>query len=339
MIEIHEWEKIQYLFWDATLILGNGASIAIDPRFSYSSLIEHAKNNNFLDNDINDLFNFLDTNDFELVLRLVWQAAKVNKSFGIEENKTYKAYINLRNALIKTVQSIHPSYEKVQPHLPDIHNFIRNFSHIFTLNYDLILYWAIMYGNENDDLYVFKDCFIDGEFRGDWRFLRADYYGRKSRLVFYPHGSLLLGRNIVEKEHKISTYGMSRLLDRILDTWESEDVIPLFVSEGTSRQKVNAIKHSNYLNTIYREALGGVRGRIVIYGWGLGDQDLHILNSLKRYAFGRFMFAVSVYGNDQAFCNRIEELLKREFHKCDVYFFNSNSSGCWNNASSEKIVN
>lgn len=339
MIKVYEWEDIQHLFYDAKLILGNGASIAIDSKFSYSSLLEYAKLNNLLSSDINELFKFFDTDDFELILRLVWQAAKVNKSFRIEDNKTYHAYTNLKDALIKTVRSIHPSYEDVLQHLPQIHNFIRNFKFIYTLNYDLIIYWALMYGNDNDDVYIFKDCFISGEFNDNWRFLKANYNGKRSRLVFYPHGSLLLGRNIVEKEHKISKFGMSNLLDRILDAWESEEVIPLFVSEGTSKQKVNAIKHSNYLNTIYRETLCGAENRIVIYGWGLGDQDIHILHSLKNYYVGHLTFGVSVYDNDIGFCNRVEELLKREFYNCKVYFFDSKSSGCWNNARSEKILN
>lgn len=337
MIEIYKWGEIQGHFYNAKLILGNGASIAIDLRFSYSSLLEYAKHNNLLSDDINLLFKYFETNDFELVLRLVWQAAKVNKSFKIEDNKTYNAYVNLRNALIKAVQSIHPSYEEVQPHLPQILDFIRHFRFIYTLNYDLILYWAIMYGNDNDDMYSFKDCFIDGDFEGNWRYLCNDYNGKASRLVFYPHGSLLLGQNIVEKEHKILKYGMSSLLERILDVWESEDVIPLFVSEGTSKQKVNAINHSNYLNTIYREALGAFDNRIVIYGWGIGDQDLHILRALKNYYLGRFKFGVSVYGNDQIFCNRVNELLNREFPGCTVFFFNSESSGCWNNPVFEKM--
>lgn len=335
MIKIHEWEAIQDDFYDGKLILGNGSSIAIDTKFSYSSLLEHAKDNNHINDDINELFKFFNTNDFELILRLVWQAAKVNESFKIKDDKTYNAYINLRNALITSVRSIHPSHDEVLPHLPSIHNFIRSFRYIYTLNYDLILYWAIMYANEHDDYFFFKDCFISGEFRSDWEYLKSNYLGRRSILVFYPHGNLLLARNIVEKEFKISKIGNNDLLDTILTAWESEEAIPLFVSEGTSQQKINAIKKSNYLNTIYRETLGGETRKIVIYGWGLGDQDIHILHALKKYSVFAYIFGISVYGNDQVFCNRVEELLKREFYNCKVYFFNSQSAGCWNNPKSD----
>ncbi|WP_336957500.1 DUF4917 family protein [Acinetobacter johnsonii] len=334
-MKIYKWGEIQNKFYGSQLILGNGSSIAIDSRFSYSSLLEHAKKHNHLNNDINELFNFFDTKDFELILRLVWQAAKVNKSLRIEDNKTYNAYINLRNALIQTVRAIHPSYEEVLHHLPIIHNFIRSFSVIHTLNYDLILYWAMMYGNDNDDVFMFKDCFIHGEFKENWRSLTGNYYGKSSILVFYPHGSLLLGRNVVENEIKIYRYGDGGILNTILDAWESEEVVPLFVSEGTPKQKVNAIKNSNYLNTIYREVLGRFSRKIVIYGWGFGEQDMHILQALKQHSMFYMSFAISVFGDDQAFCNRVEDLLRRNFYRCEVYFFDSQSSGCWNNPISE----
>lgn len=338
MIEIYKWENIQHYFRDAKLILGNGSSIAIDKKFSYSSLIKHAESNNYLNDDIKELFNFFKTEDFEFILRIVWQAAKVNKTLRIEDDKTYTAYLNLRDSLIKTVRSIHPSYEEVLPHLPIIHKFIRNFRYIYTLNYDLILYWAIMYGNEKDDSYFFKDCFIRGEFRNNWEYLKQNYQGRKSIFVFYPHGSLLLARNINEKEYKISKRDdMSDLLNTILTVWESEEAIPLFVSEGTKDQKVNAIKNSNYLHTIFRETLGGYTKCIVIYGWSFDDRDIHILHALKRH-HQHYIFGVSVYNNDQDFCNRVNKLLKQVFYNCKVYFFDSQSAGCWNNPVHEKIV-
>ncbi|MFV5509156.1 DUF4917 family protein [Acinetobacter sp. 197] len=333
MFKIVEWQEIENNFFDGMLIIGNGASIAIDSRFSYTSLVDYAKSNNLLSSDIETLFKSFDTNDFELILRIVWQAAQVNKSLQIEDNKTYQAYLNIRNALIETVRAIHPSYEEVEPHLPYIHDFIRNFRRIFSLNYDLIVYWAIMYGNDHDLEYKFKDCFVNGEFEDNWKKFQRPYHGKKSRLVFYPHGSLIFGKTLVEREIKVSTVGDSNLLDSILDAWRSEKVIPLFVSEGTAKQKINSIKSSGYLHTVYREAFqSGLKEKYIIYGWGLGEQDLHILDNLNRYSFPHAMeFAVSVYGNDQAYCNKIFEILSRKFHNSKITFFKSNSPGCWNN--------
>lgn len=148
-------------------------------------------------------------------------------------------------------------------------------------------------------------------------------------MVFYPHGSLVLARNIVESEYKITGNG-NDLLESILQTWQTEQYVPLFVSEGTWQQKVNSIHNSSYLNTIYREVLTSLSPDLVIYGWGLREQDLYILRRIAMSHVRRV--AVSVYGNDQAYCNRVNHTIKQILgFQTQVEFFHSNSPGCWNN--------
>lgn len=75
-----------------------------------------------------------------------------------------QVYKEIRNGLIATVRSIHPSYQEVYPFLENIYNFIKQFNTIISLNYDLILYWALMYGLGINDNFSLKDCFINGIF-------------------------------------------------------------------------------------------------------------------------------------------------------------------------------
>ncbi|WP_025653068.1 MULTISPECIES: DUF4917 family protein [Psychrobacter] len=121
------------------------------------------------------------------------------------------------------------------------------------------------------------------------------------------------------------------LLEAILRAWQSEQVVPLFVSEGTSKQKINSIRSSSYLNTVYREVLTTLEPSLVIYGWGLWEQDIYIL---ERIALSQVRsVAVSVYGNDQAYCNRVSHIIHQILGtQVQVSFFLSNSSGVWNNA-------
>jgi hypothetical protein len=187
-----------------------------------------------------------------------------------------------------------------------------------------------MYGQSIDDYHSFKDCFINSEFDNNWQRFRKpiDSY-RYTTLVFYPHGSLMLCRNKVESEFKISGNGFS-LLDAILRTWENGLVVPLFVSEGISQQKINSIQSSNYLNIVYREVLTNLEETLVIYGWGLGEQDSYILQQITFADIRKV--AVSVYGNDQAYCNRVSQLIHQTLGQhIEVIFFRSNSPGCWNN--------
>src|SRR5688572_804646 len=89
--------------YGCTILLGNGASISVSPSFSYGSLLQHAAEQNLLPEDAQRLFDFFQTNDFELVLRVVWQASNVNRSLRILDERTHSAYVGLRDCLIQTV--------------------------------------------------------------------------------------------------------------------------------------------------------------------------------------------------------------------------------------------
>ena len=81
----------QRQFLESTLLIGNGASVALDPKFSYTSLKEYAEENEELDEDILKLFSEFDTNDFEHILRLVWHASIINSKLKIEDEKNSKS--------------------------------------------------------------------------------------------------------------------------------------------------------------------------------------------------------------------------------------------------------
>ena len=131
--EILPWSEISDQFGD-NLLLGNGASIAVDERFRYRSLKEHAIENGLFSEDVQSLFDFFRTNDFELVLRIVWQSTNVNAALGIEDEKTEQAYRHVRDCLIDAVRDIHPEYGEVEDHLPAIASFMRCFKTIVSLN-------------------------------------------------------------------------------------------------------------------------------------------------------------------------------------------------------------
>lgn len=326
---IYNWNEVSR-HYTGTLLLGNGASRAVDDRFGYNSLVQHAFDHGLLAGDVHNLFQFFQTEDFELVLRLVWQASNVNKSLNIPDRQTHSAYVRVRDTLIRAVRNVHPEHQEVSAQIPTIYEFVKRFDTVISLNYDLILYWAVMYGLDILDGCSLKDCFVQGVFDEDWRRLRQPIYGNNSAtLAFYPHGSLVLARNLVEAEFKLAANGVG-LLEAILQGWETEQYVPLFVSEGTAQQKINSIHGSSYLSTIYREVLTSLSHDLVIYGWGLWDQDLYLLDRISLSGIRRV--AVSVYGNDQAYCYRAYEILRQALGaRVHIDFFYSNSPGCWNN--------
>ena len=92
---------------------------------------------------------------------------------------------------------------------------------------------------------------------------------------------------------------------------------------------MDAIKNSYYLSTVYREVLRCERETLVIYGWGLGEQDIHLLRRMRDTGIRRV--AVSVYGGDQIYCNRVFPIIRDALGAVLVEFFDSQSIGCWNN--------
>lgn len=327
---IETWQNISRNFSDS-ILLGNGASISIDQGFTYSSLKEHAIENGLLTDNVQRLFEYFQTDGFELILRLVWQANRVNIALDIRDQQTRLAYEHVRDCLIRAVQSIHPEYHEVEQQFPAIATFLSSFKTILSLNYDLTLYWVLMYANRINNGHSFKDCIIHGEFHSDWWRFRDSIsaWDRQCSLVFYPHGSLVLARNVIEQETKLEAHAGGDLLRSILYQWQSGNYVPLFVSEGTSSQKISAIQNSHYLNTIYREVIPNIGNNLTIFGWGFGEHDIHILRRIRESSVK--WIAVSVYNNDQAYCNRVTQMIYDNVgYHVEVVFFNCESDGCWN---------
>lgn len=324
--KIHQWQEIASKYRRGSLLLGNGASMAISGNFGYRNLFNHARLNFILDEDVQTVFDYFKTDDFELVLRLVWQAAQVNKALSIQDTRTYDAYVSVRESLIKAVRDIHPTYEQVSIHLPYMNTFIKEFNTVLSLNYDLLVYWAMMYGSDTWSTHKFKDCFNYGLFAENWRQYRQSVGEKSNTLVFYPHGNLILHRDLAGQEYKINPGGRA-LLQEILDIWRLEESVPLFVSEGNHHQKVQSINNSGYLSKVYWEVLRMPRINLTIYGWAMGEQDLHILQSLEGTSINSI--AVSVYNNEQDYCHNAYRTIQKYVKNVSVQFFDCNSPGCW----------
>jgi len=343
--KILNWKSIESQF-DDTIIIGNGGSIAICNKFNYKSLKQYAENNKIFSEKIIKLFDKFDTDDFESILRTLFIAKDINRILEILDDKTYKLYQELRTNLIETIRQIHPEYSDIETSLYNINNFIKRFKIILSLNYDLIIYWAIMYSIENDKQYRFKDFFIHGKF--DIEFLLEEitiykpnkHLQTKNSFIFYPHGNLILETNY-ENEKKINVSKSSNLLEEITHKWEKDNINPLFISEGSSVKKLQAIYNSKYLRTVYEKILPLKKKSLVIYGCSFADNDLHILEKILEFA-NKFEYydkkfdgypkiAISVYQEDIQYCIRIKQKIDNilQNKEVEIIFFDSQSLGCW----------
>lgn len=207
-----------------------------------------------------------------------------------------------------------------------MYEYLKGFDTVLSLNYDLLVYWTVAYGLGMQGGHLFKDCIINGEFDDDWRRFLRTFREDINTLVFYPHGSLALCRNNVEQEFKTHAVG-GGLLEAILPEWGSERFVPLFVSEGTMKQKVTSIQNSYYLSTVYREVLTAQRQTLTLFGWGLGDHDRHLLKRMRGTGIQRV--AVSVFQRNQPYCNMAYQAIQDDLGPVEVEFFDSESPGSW----------
>lgn len=330
MPDICQWSDIQDKFSGGALLLGNGASMAIHPGFSYQSLHQAAEGMGHITPAVAEVFSAFDTTDFELVLRRLWEATLVNKALGIEQGKVELAYQQVRQALIATVRAVHVSHDEAKKHFLPMYLFMKRFDTVFCLNYDLLVYWAMMESQSELGRYRFMDCFeAGGVFAEDWVETKKKHTGPDGpTLVFYPHGSLVTALREDYTEAKIAAGGGKNLLKQILNRWEKGKAVPLFVSEGTAEHKKQSIARSSYLSRVFREVLPNPGDALVIYGWAISEQDAYILAQLRRSKTAPKRVAVSVYDSNQASAQQMEDALRAAGIK-DICFFDSKSPGCW----------
>ena len=347
-MQIVEWKALESLHSDA-LVLGNGASIAIDDVFGYSALLDSARESGRISPELENVFTYVGAPDFELVLTMLWHAQHVNNALKVGESSTINAYISLRDALIHTVQSHHASYDSVCEKLGAAADFMQRFRTVASLNYDLLVYWASLVGNERLGKW-FKDAFLNDRFLHDWSCLR-NQYGKATgaTMVFYPHGNLVLATDLRGEEVKIKvptrpfvmgiTLVESDLLTEVTKRWTDGGVTPLFVSEGVSAQKFAAINRSAYLRNVYETVLPSLGEGVCIYGWSAADNDQHILAQLLRGS-RKLAFSVTRRGGAVAAASRCSALLGRVRstqnglkirNSPEIQFFWADSAGAWVN--------
>ena len=324
---------------NATLILGNGASMAVSSSFSYTNLFGKACNDSILNQTSKNLFETLQTTDFELVMNKLRQAYIINEVLQLDtDNVALHTYDNIRQSLIKTIKEIHVQYADAIFQIDNIRKFLEKFKTVISLNYDLLICWAIMASNDRKP-YKMKDCFtnhIDGNlgFEYDIEKLREPYNGGPDpTLVFYPHGNLILASNENNDELKIRINNNTNLFDAIGEKWKQK-YVPLFVSEGSSEQKLKAIRRSTYLNFVYENVLSHLEPTVIIYGWKLAEQEQHLIKKIfSNNKISNVYISMYLGSNPEPIDEqkRIASMLKRENRTMNIKFFDAASKNCWCN--------
>lgn len=255
------------------LLLGNGFSCAVDQRFAYTSLLDESKTHGFLGSDVEDLFREFGTEDFEYVLSQLWTCVRVATQLRLDQTPYLTRYGLVRESLARAIRSVHPRHQDLDQSalVRCAKNLRERYCGIFTLNYDLLLYWILAAGD--------FDNVVDFFWNSDLRFDPASCSERKEQVpIFYLHGALFLSSD-ENGTTKLKGELGKNLLDQIEERWKDGHV-PVFVSEGTWEQKARAIRREPYLSFALSR-FARMQGGLTIFGASLGESDRHIIDAMS----------------------------------------------------------
>jgi Domain of unknown function (DUF4917) len=266
-----------------SLLLGNGFSA---PYSSYKNLYEKA--DFAVGGGVRALFERLV--NFEQVVKALEDASVVEAAYGRkDQSKVFTDdAVRVREGLVKAVKTAHPPYrDDIARVIPSCVEFLSSFGKVFTLNYDLLLYWVIL-GRQQ-----FADGFgLGTESNG----FRGPFKTSARCNIFHVHGGLHLFQTAdYEIEKRLAT--AAGMIDAIAETISQGDRFPVYVAEGTSSAKMSRINAVPYLKHCYQQ-LYDCSGALFIYGHSASDNDAHIYNTVFTSGIDHIYFCIYKPGAD-----------------------------------------
>lgn len=268
-----------------SIIIGNGFGISYDNatgenNFNWNTLLDLCDIK--AGSEIYQLLNECNF-DFELTHQKISNALDVIKTYSpssdlIEILASQIQY--LRDQLIIAVSRSHPSAftrgcsnfaEEIERdnRINACRTFLSKFDYIFSLNYDLLLYWIRCYKNK----YLGCDSFerVDDE---------LTFAPKDEANFLFPHGALFIYRDGISAT-KSSSSKSNPILARV-ETNIDKGIFPMCVSEGTGAQKLESIKRNYYLSYSYNK-IKDSSGTIFTFGCSfLDSKDDHIIEAIIK---------------------------------------------------------
>lgn len=346
MVDIVSYGEVQQRIARSSkkyLLLGNGFSISLKPDiFTYGSLYENADFS--AAPYLQQIFEALGTRDFEVVIRHLIDTARIIEVYRPKlvtlARRLRRDAAILKDVLVQVIASRHPSrpYDILPEQYAACRIFLSSYNNIFTLNYDVILYWALMQ-SEVDEIEMNHD---DG-FRHPQEDYDAPYVSWQqgsSASISYLHGAL----HLFDRGTEITKYTWSKTDLPIVDQVRAalnEDKFPVFVAEGDTEAKQERILHNAYLHKALRSFEGCMKagtGALVVFGHSLASNDRHVLRCIA--AGGVAKLAVGLYGDPLDAVNReavarakalvaLRVQLRNERYPLELIFYDAASANVW----------
>lgn len=306
--DLVSWQDIEDDFYQGGILIGNGFSQAVWRKFGYSSIYKTACSNEHtaqpLTLEDRRLFDVMGTKNFEMVLSRLSEASEVNKAFQKEFGYLLERYEHIKTALGEAIRAVHVPWNSMTSEVfSEIRETLSQYRYIYSTNYDLLPYWSIM--SEGNGV-GFKDFFwnkdeLSIERQNPYFDISNTNVFEDATRIYYLHGALHIYRDPkTGRTHKLK----NRINSNLLDISE----VPLFITEGSSADKLKAIRNSDYLLFSYDQFLNH-SAPLVVFGHSLSNSDSHLLDAIRKSACKKI--AISLRSS-----NSSEEIVKR---KADLY--------------------
>ena len=315
------------------ILLGNGFSIGAYDKFDYVSLYKRAKESG-LSEHVKALFDRYGTTDFEQVLNHLregqWLAehyrlAKTDCKLDMNDD-----YGRIKEALLTAITTTHPANRGAvrEDKLQACAGFLEQFHNVFTTNYDLLLYWAVLANMQETKHDIFKDGF--GKRDGDSTYLVFDSVPQDPNItckyMYFLHGALHLYTDDGDVR-KVKWGGAENpsLINQIREKL-AENRFPLVVSEGDPEQKKVRIGSNGYL-TACRNNFQKIKGSLFVFGSSLGHEDTHILRWIAQNQNLKLVFLGIHSDSDPAKNKAMISRIRNQVDK--ALFYDSTTANVW----------
>mgnify|MGYP004001898403 FL=1 len=322
------------------LLLGNGFSMSYDKKiFSYNAFSDFIKETD--DQLLRQLCGIINTCNFELIMSQLDVFYKLAVEFVADKglaDKITTATKSLKEKLVDAISELHPEQvfkipaEQSRNCALFLKEYLDSDGHIFTANYDLLLYWVLMSNQEQFNKIVdgFGREYIEkDEYTEDYEPEFGDLEwgpNQEEQQVHYIHGALHLfdtGVSIIKE-----TYDGEYLLKNIKDRIENKEY-PVFVTAGDGQQKLAHILHNQYLDYCYKQ-LSSISGSLVTFGFNFGKYDHHIIDAINKankqdMKEKLWSIYIGVYSEEGK--KHIESIIP--MFKCKVNLFDAKTVNVW----------
>lgn len=336
------------------LLLGNGFSIACKPDiFTYGSLFEEAKKT--MSSELAGIFAAMGTQDFEEVIRALQSAASIVSVYRPKLTQIRDLLLadadKLKTDLIQAVAGRHPARPNdiSDERYIACRKFLSNFigkgvgGKIYTVNYDLLLYWALMHEEENPDEAIaleYDDGFRKDQDEDDAAYVEWQGEGAAHHQnIHYLHGAL----HLFDAGYQLQKYTWvntgKALIDQANEALQ-QNLFPLFVAEGDSKSKLTKIQHSAYLHHNFKSFASACKGSpkgtaLFVFGHSFAENDAHVLNMIGTHKISHLF--VSLFGDPSSKGNqtiqlnveKIAALRPKSYAALNVDFFDAASAKVW----------